>query len=365
MKQFLAGGAIAALCAGMAHAGGVERSPQSVSILFEEGTYAEFSFSAINPSVSGTQGGLGSGNMLKSYETYSLGYKQALSDNLDLALVLDQPIGADVDYSNGPGYRLEGTTAELRNNALTAFLRYKFPANVSLIGGIRVMRTSGDVSIDDDLVQAFYPGYVYSLSTSTETDVGYVLGIAWEKPEIAARIALTYNSSITQTFQATESHPAGVSVTGNFETTIPESINLEFQTGVAADTLLFGSIRWVNWTDFKIEPDVYGVIYAGTALVDYEDDRITYNLGLGRKFNDTWSGAVLVSHEDSTGSITGNLGPTDGYTSAGLAVTYTKGRMKLTGGLRYIDIGGATTTIGGDFDGNHGWGAGVRVGISF
>jgi len=34
----------------------------------------------------------------------------------------------------------------------------------------------------------------------------------------------------------------------------PQSVNLEFQTGIAKVTLLFGSVRWVDWTAFNIFP---------------------------------------------------------------------------------------------------------------
>ncbi|WP_254813679.1 outer membrane protein transport protein [Rhodovulum sp. ES.010] len=352
-----------ALFAGGAMAGGVERSTQSVGILFEKGNYAELSFSHFDPDVSGNVGPLGSGNMLDSFTNVTLGYKQALTDRLDLAIVFDQPIGADIDYKTGTGYPVAGTTASLDSNAITGFLRYRFDNNVSLIGGVRVMRTSGEV----DLPFPALSPIPYTLETSTETDVGYVLGIAWERPEIAARVALTYNSAITHDFDAAESASttAGAIVNSTFETEIPESINLEFQTGIAADTLLFGSVRWVNWTEFTIDPDAYRNVY-GNALVDYEDDRITYNLGVGRKFNDSWSGAVLLGYEESNGNITGNLGPTDGFTSLGLAATYTYGKARLTGGVRYVDIGDATTRgIGGDFAGNHGWGFGIRIAYNF
>lgn len=369
MKQVWSGVAIAGLAAGMAEAGGVERSTQSVDILFEEGNYAQLGIGTFSPSVSGTSSFYGfttpSGSMLSSYNTVSLGYKQALNDNLDLAIVFDQPIGADVDYPTGTGYPVQGTTASLDSNAITVLLRYKLPSNVSLIGGLRAMQTSGEVSI------AFNPPYPapYTLDTSTETDMGYVLGIAWEKPEIAARIALTYNSAITHDFDASETSHLPTYATAqqsSFTTEIPQSVNLEFQTGIAKDTLLFGSVRWVDWTSFVIDPIGYRAVYPTFPLVDYEDDSITYNLGLGRKFTEEWSGAVLLGYEPSNGNITGNLGPKDGYTSAGLAVSYDTGRIKVTGGVTYVDIGAADTRgIDGRFVGNHGWGAGLRVGYRF
>lgn len=369
MRHLLSGAALAALAAGSAVASGVERSTQSVGILFEEGKYAEVSFSYFNPDVSGSSAILGptlsSGDMLASFTNLTLGYKQALSDRLDIAIVLDQPIGANVDYPNGTNYPIQGTTADLQSNAITGFLRYKLPSNFSVIGGVRAMRTSGEATITTPPDQSAPP---YTLETSTETDFGYVVGIAWEKPEIAARVALTYNSAITHDFVATESSPftGGLPVETTFSTEIPESINLEFQTGIAADTLLFGSIRWVNWTEFTIDPDEYRVVYPEYALVEYDSDRITYNLGLGRKFNETWSGAVLFGYEESNGKITGNLGPNDGYRSVGLALTYTQGNAKVTGGVRYAEIGDATTrSLNGDFEDNHGWGFGLRLGMSF
>ena len=80
-----------------AHAGGVERSAQSVAILFEQGRYAELSFGHFDPSVSGTLG-VSSGDMASSYNSWSMGYKMDVGDRMALAVILDQPIGANVDY---------------------------------------------------------------------------------------------------------------------------------------------------------------------------------------------------------------------------------------------------------------------------
>ncbi|MCL7464087.1 hypothetical protein [Phaeovulum sp. NW3] len=377
MRRVVTTASALALAAGAATAGGIERSTQSVAILFEQGRYAEVNFGAFSPDVSGSVGGvLNSGDMALGYGTLSLGYKQALSDRLDLAIIFDQPIGADLNYSPDAGgatplgfrsYPLAGSYATIDSNAITALLRYKMENNISLIGGVRALRTSGEVALQVRPDPVMNPALVvpYGMSTSTETDFGYVLGIAWEKPEIAARVALTYNSAITHDFDATESSPLGVGRTSVFETEVPQSLNLEFQTGIAADTLLFGSVRWVDWTAFKIPPQDYATVLGGN-LVDYSNDVITYSLGVGRKFNEQWSGAVVLGYEKQNGDPTGNLGPTDGFASVSLAATYTMDKVKITGGLRYVDIGDATTRgIGAEFTGNSGWGAGLRVGVTF
>lgn len=364
MKHILTSAAALFAAAAGANAGGVERSTQSVAILFEQGSYAELSFGNFSPDVSGSVGGgaLGSGDMSPSYNSFSLGYKMDLNDRLALAVIIDEPIGADVAYPGTPGlgaYPIAGTTAELNSTALTTLLRYKLENNFSVYGGLRIQRSDGTVNIKA-------PGLGlanYGLVTSTETDVGYVVGIAWEKPEIAARVALTYNSAITHDLTSTETGLAAVALNSSFETEVPQSVNLEFQTGIAKDTLLFGSIRWVDWSEFTIDP----TYYPGGALVDYANDRTTYNVGIGRRFSDQWSGAVTLGYEASDGVATGNLGPTDGMTSVGVAATYTMDTVKITAGVRYVDIGDATTEapLSARFTGNDGVGVGVRIGYSF
>jgi len=336
-----------------AFAGGIERTSQSVGILFEEGTYGEFSFSAVRPNVSGTFGGaISSGDMAASYKNYSFGYKQDIGTNLSFALILDQPIGANVAYPAGGAYPFAGSTATVNSHAITGLLKYKLPSNVSFYGGLRAQSVTADLNV---VAQAPLPPAVnYSLHVGTDVAYGYALGIAYEKPEIALRVSLTYNSEITHSLPDNAGTP--------FDVTIPKSWNLEFQSGVAANTLVFGSVRWVEWTAFKIAPADYA---AGT-LADGKSNTTAYTLGLGRKFNEHWSGAVILGYEGGGGVPVGNLGPTDGYRSIGLAATYKINNVKITGGIRYIEIGDATTTsIVAKFSDNSAIGVGVKVGVSF
>ncbi|WP_255509417.1 hypothetical protein [Oceaniovalibus sp. ACAM 378] len=352
-----------------ADAAGVERSTQSTAILFEEGGYAELTFGHVAPKVSGTQSvnagpgsliGASSGDMTGDYTTFNLGVKTQLDDRFSLAVVLDQPIGADVNYPAATGYLYGGSTATLDSNAVTAMAKYTLPSNVSLIGGLRAMRTKGNVSLFNG----------YQLRTSTETDYGYLLGVAYEKPDIALRVSLTYISAIKHKFAITENSVPSLPL--NVE--IPQSVNLEFQTGIAKDTLLFGSARWVDWTAFEIAPAGYMVATGGRPLVDYNGDTTTFTLGLGRRFNENWSGAVILGYEEPVGGFSGNLGPTDGQKSIGLAVTYEQDSFEITGGLRYVDLGGTSTeaplpfppgTTFSSFTNNHALGVGVKVAYKF
>ncbi|MFD1911971.1 OmpP1/FadL family transporter [Halodurantibacterium flavum] len=339
----------------------VERSSQSVGILFEEGRYLEFGLTHVNPSVSGSVAGglLESGDMTRSYTSLSFAFKTPLTPDLDLAVIVDEPIGADVRYPTGTGYPIAGSNAEVNSIGVTGILRYRINPNMSVYGGLRAVRTNGEVEL-------FLPGPAqYTMSVDDDVAFGWLIGAAYEIPQYAARVALTYNSRIKHEFNATETFVGLAQLETTFETVIPESVNLEFQTGIAPDTLLMGGVRWVKWTDFDITPPFYESQTGGT-LVEYNTEAVTYSIGLGRRFNENWSGAIMASYTTDGFSPTSNLGPTDGQSSIGLAVTYTQDNFKIISGLRYIDLGDATTVnLGGDFSGNHAVAAGVRVGYSF
>ncbi|OCX63075.1 hypothetical protein BFP70_12730 [Thioclava sp. SK-1] len=403
MKAVITGATWLALTASTALAGGIERSSQSVGILFEDGNYAEFSMGRVQPKVSGTQqditfgntpivvlpGGGSSGDVAPDYNTYGLSVKTEITEGLHFAMILDEAIGADVSYTN-PAYLYGGqaalglgipggtvSAADINSIASTALLRYELPNNFSVIGGVRAIRTKGTVSLFNG----------YGMTTNDATDFGYVLGVAWEKPEIAARVALTYNSAVTHDFDTTESINGSTILVDKMEVEIPQSVNLEAQTGIMADTLLFGSVKWAQWSKFEIAPPAYMNISNPyqEPLVSHDEDSWTYTLGVGRKFNDTWSGAAFVSHETGESGYSGNLGPTDGNTSLGLAATWQKDNVKITGGVRYVMIGDAETEVPaaigngtgnctatqrdcgtlGKFRDNHAVAFGLRIGFNF
>lgn len=371
MKKQLAV-ALSIAVTGAVNAAGIERTSQSVGILFEEGRYAEFSIGSVDPSVSGVAipavGGAASGNMGADYTSVSLGYKQNIGNNVDIALIIDEPVGANVSYPGGNGYFIGGSTATLDSTAITGLIKYKLPSNVSVYGGVRSQSLGGEVKLE----QLGAPSPAYTLDVAQKHELGYVAGIAYEKPEIALRVALTYNSEITHDFPDVQEN-GGTSLP--FSSTIPQSVNLEFQSGVAKDTLVFGSIRWVEWSKFDITPFGYGLA-TGNSLVDFEHDSTAYNIGIGRKLNDKWSAAVSLGYEPSTAGVcdrsafpvttgcTGNLGPTDGSKSIGIGVSYKMKKAKITAGVRYVEVGDAQTSIA-NFEENSAVGFGVKVGYNF
>ena len=348
-------------------AGGIDRSGQGNGALFEKGDYAEFSFGSISPKVSGVDvaafGGGSSGNVANGYLQFGMSVKTDLSENLSAALILDQPFGADVLYGSG-SIALGGTRAVAKSTALTGLLRYKFNNGFSAFGGLRLQKSSAQV----DLRGAAYGGFNgYSVDLKSDTGTGYSVGVAYEKPEIALRVALTYNSSITHEFGTLESvRGAPVSAVATTVET-PQSINLDFQSGVAKNTLVFGSIRWAEWSKFKLDPAFF-TPRAGGGLIDLENST-TYTLGVGRKFSDTWSGAVSVSYEGKGDPLVSPLAPTNGRVGITLAGIYTSGNIKITTGVNYTKLGDANPETGNtaraNFTGNSALGIGVKFAYSF
>ncbi|WP_299915569.1 hypothetical protein [uncultured Roseobacter sp.] len=370
MKSYLTSVTVLCLATGAAHAGALDRTGQSVDVLFETGRYGEFSFATVSPDLSGNtvtpflSNGSGSGDISPSYTVFSAAYKADINNTWSYALILDEPFKADVDYLAGTGYFAAGAQANFQSYALTGLLQYNMPSGFSVYGGLRLQSTEADARIP----------FVASYEVEADRDygVGYVAGVAYERPDIALRVSLTYNSEIAHENDTVETSVSllggpNASVT-EFET--PQSVNLAFQTGIAPGTLLFGGVRWVDWSDFALTPANYQTLTSGGSLLSYEDDVYTYTLGIGRRLNDTWSIAATLGYEETNGSFFTNLGPSDGQESIGLAAIYNKGNMKITTGIRYVRIGDTVTRVGAlapaaRFDGNDAIAFGVKVGYNF
>lgn len=346
MKNLLTVGAALMLTTTAAYAGGIDRSGQSVGAIFEQGTYVELSYGSVMPSVSGIfAGAQDSGNATPNYASVGLAFKTDVDEKVSLALIVDQPFGADVNYDTA-GYILTGTSANVASTAVTVLGSYKFNENLRVHFGPRFLSANGHyTAVTNGNLQ-------YSSTYSSGSGTGYVAGAAYQRDDIALRVALTYSSAIDLELDGT---------LGDLTATMPQSVNLEFQSGVAANTLVFGSIRWAEWSKGHITDTL------ADELVSWDDDVVTYSLGVGRKFSDTFSGAVSLGHEKALGGASSNLSPTDGYTSLSVGGTYTMASgIELTAGVRYILAGDTTTeTIGAVFEDNSAVAIGVKVAYNF
>ena len=359
------------LGAGMAQAGGWDRSGQDTSIILKEGNLLEVLSVTVKPSVTGTyNSGSGSGtgaiaNGVPSYSMTNLALRTEISDGLSLAIIQDTPFGAEVDWAGTAGVGFGGIKAKIESSATTLLVGYDID-NVTIYGGLK--NQSFSASATNPLVAG------YSVTSTTDTSIGYVVGAAIEKPEIAMRVALTFSSKVGHDVVVTEAAPviSAAARDNPLSADTPESLNLDFQTGIAENTLLFGSIRYVKWTQTDLKPALYAYVTGlggpEKSLKKFDDNTVSYSLGLGRKFTDQWSGAVTYGTEAKLGGDGSPLGPTDGYSKMGLGITYTGDEATVTLGMQKVNMGDTNAVAASNYasmTGNTSLVTAVKVGYKF
>lgn len=386
-------------------AGALDRSGQSITPFLQDGNYFEGSISVLDAHVSGQIRSLytppntssETGEMAEDYQFYNAALKLQLNPHFSFGLIYDQPFGAAAGFPTQPNNTFStpngNTKADVDTQNLALMLGYQPNQNWNIYAGPVYQTIKGDVEING---RAYSVASGYKVSMEEDHAVGWLAGIAYQIPEIALKAAITYRSEIEHKIQAEETFSAPLSTflplvdTSQSTLTTPQSVNLDFQTGITPRTLLFANARWVNWSDFKVKPYQFGKITSllttnaygyteGLNLVDYSDDQWSLNLGLGQKLTDKWSGILYAGWDSGAGDPVSTLGPIQGYWAAGLGFQYNPTQQYfIAGGLKYFWLGdttaqSATHSIPGnaenakvaDFEDNHALGYILKIGYKF
>jgi len=323
---------------------GIDRSGQDITVLFEEGNYFKFSLASVNPDI--TSDATGITQSATGYTSFSFGYKQQFNENLSFALIWDQPYGADIKYVDGPA-PLPGAYAYVDSTQITGIARYELGNGFSVHGGAFAQKISGEILSSPGLLDA-----------SGGTELGGLVGVAYERPEIAMRIALTYFTEVDHELTGTHGVPGPLDATATVS--MPAAFNLDFQTGVAQDTLVFGSIRHAKYKDISLD----SVSGAGAVTwVTFPDDTTNYEIGVGRRLNDQWSVALTLGYQTGEETGTSFLSPDGARKSIGVGASYTVGATKVSAGLQYSSFDEKVVS-GVPFEGDA-LAAGLSVGVSF
>jgi long-chain fatty acid transport protein len=392
--------AVAALSvASAASAAGLDRSGQDITAFLQDGTYAEAVYTYIDADVTGKDT---SGNKIddiaESYDFFRYGVKTDINDTFSVGVLYDEPFGAAADYTGNNNFvdqnplsprNDEGTNVEVRTESITGILGAKFGENKNfqVYGGPVAQRVQADVKLRGT---AYSAANGYTTHISPDQDYGYIAGVAYSKPEIALKAALTYRSEIEHNAQSSEIYPIvgtgaipapiesalGLSAQRNdsIEITTPKSVNFDFQTGINPTTLATAKVRWVPWSDFAIVPSLYNDVSKvstrddkGLALVSYDDDQWQVELGLAKRVVPALAISGTVGWDSGAGNPVTSLGPIEGYYSAGLGAKYNvTENWAVSAGGKYLWFGDAkgqipTKTIVSDFESNDGFVLGVKV----
>ena len=387
------------------HAAGLDRSTQPSWAFTQDGTFAYVEHITISPDVAGKDNknvatpesnyaeGKNTGNMTEDYQFLNFGAKADINDRVSVGAFFDQPWGADVQYNGDNNFVAkdanttiqdinigQGTNVKFTSQNFTGMVGVKLGENknIQVYGGPTIQKLEGDVHLRGS---AYSGATGYDASMSPDTAYGWMAGVAYSKPEIALKAALTYRSEIKHDTRMAEHLPLAAAASGgkiaidetsNITVETPRSVNLDFQTGLNPTTLLTAKLRWVPWSDFAITPKNYNALSklkvpAGTPLVSYDKDSWSGEVGLGKKLNSKWALSGSVGYDTGAGNPVTSLGPVEGNWNVGLGAKYNlTPEWAISGGAKYLMFGDAkaklpTGDIVGDFKDNDGWVYGVRL----
>lgn len=331
-----AGIGCALMVLGEAHAAGLDRNGQGIQPLFEKGRYISVDAFYSQPSINGVDiGGRRTGNVAPSHSQFGFSYKQDVNAQTAFAVMLTRPFGLDISYPRNQSPLFAGTQVNLTTHELVGVGRLKLNDHWAVHGGLRLQQSSGSVTLAG-MGFGKYSGYHVNFTKSTEP--GYLAGLTYERPDIALRIALTYYSAIKHQLKTRENILPGTSLTNS---TSPQAINVDLQTGITPSTLVFGKIRWGNWAEFELRPQAFAAVTKGRTLTDL-DNALTYSLGLSQKFNLHWSGFVAMAYDKkSRKKLLSPLRPSNGRMGYTAGVSYQNARIKVTPWISYQRLGAA------------------------
>ena len=385
-------------------AAGLDRSGQSISAFLQPGNYAEAGISVLDPEVQGKDNaGNKVSDMAEDYYFPTAAIKIQATDKISLGLLYDQPFGADSQYApesnafatvNTNTGVLEGTSVEVKTNSITALIGYQPNENWNVYAGPVYQSVKAKVSLRGTAYRGPQVLGGYDIDLKESEAYGWLAGFAYSIPEIALKAAVTYRSEIKHELDTTETFGFGTDgalyipgLTGTLlgkpviptyhkaEITTPQSVNIDLQSGIAKNTLAFANIRWVHWDQFAVKPAYLSQLTGALTgkqqnLVDYSDDQWSANVGLGRKFNNKWSGSASVGYDSGAGNPVTTLGPTEGYWNVGLGGQYSPAENYfIQAGVKYFWLGDATAQTGGnpvgEFEDNYVMGYGLKIGYRF
>ncbi len=390
MNKFLRMGmlAIGPLALGqMSSAGGWEASTLDSAFMYNAGSYAEAGTAALTYDVEATtQANPAKTKMAKNQNRTSIAIKTEFGDfDVGLASYMSGAIqlsGADAAVAGcnpltaGIAACSVVPSADVTVSSLALLGRYKLSDEVSIMAGAnRYAIGSGDT------VTALLGHYAVSGDAIVPT-----FGAAYELRDIALRVELIMQSKTKVANFKARSMFAGTGVTALTDVdgesmSIPQGVKLNFQSGIAEDTLLFGSINQVSWKDAQIViPDVNGgsmnPLGGGVSGVSSDfADKTTFSIGIGRKISDQFSGVLSYTSESGGGKTTTDpFTLRNGYQSVSIGGRYTVDNMTISGGYNYTmpgnvdlahELGGTPTGLTASYKNNNVSAIGFKIGFSF
>lgn len=363
-KALMIGLAGATCLASAANAGGFSRGNADTDILYEDGNFAmragvtyvapQRGYTTIN-GVAATDP-----KFTQSYAVPSGAIKLNLTDYARCAGTYTQVYGANTRYGpqaqEADRIRIMGVQTSNATSAVDLGVdEFGLTCAVGFSAGSGKAWVLGGMFLEKfDYREATDFG---TLTFDGDYTPGFRLGAAYEIPDIAFRAQLMYRSQVKHTPDGTYVGfvpngmggfilpPSTYSTVG--EGTTPQSVELKLQSGVAAGTLVFGSIKWTDWSVIDtLDYTIGGVVPNRNEY--FWKDGWTVNAGVGRQFNDWLSGSLSLTWDQGVSTTEEIL--TDTWTiGAGLEMSNEHASLQFGGALSYL-TGGSQTADPNPFD---------------
>jgi long-subunit fatty acid transport protein len=335
--------AMVAICsAGSVVAGGADVTLMPTEMMFEKGNYAEVSSARVRPNVKGSLVAP-TGSMYPDYSANTLALKMEVNDKLSIGFADYLSAAILVDYrkagaSGFPAAVYSPAFVDLEIRSRLLAVKYQANDNVSILGGLKLSKTSNATA-------NVLKNPKGNLSIPSATGSALALGLAYEKPEIALRVSALYQSATKFDLPMT-SDQAGFGTLANGKAGLPKSMTLRFQSGIAKDTLVFGSAHRGDWAKSQVEFDTdNGGATAPTGTLAARSSFTTttaYTLGLGRKLSEKYAVSATYGWEKGSAVGTSLLSTTGGKKSLSLGGKYTTGPLALSVGYSRVRFGDYT-----------------------
>jgi long-subunit fatty acid transport protein len=334
-------------------AGGFETTALSTSFMYESGSYGEASLSSRTYDITGTVYAP-TGSPVKNLSKPAFAFKSDIFDNVALGLSFYNQGAVQLDYSGAGSALAAGLpVVDLTIDALTLQAKYDYSENIAVIAGIK------NTTVQDATANIFQSASLPASTITGKSEMGYIVGAAYSIPEIAFRAELLYETETNFSLDTASAAGAG-QTTGS----IPDYMTLNFQSGVADGTLVFGSMRRADWANHQLR------VHPQATDTSSFTNTTTINVGVGRKVTDALS-LIGTYGTEAKGDAAGTslLSMTNGYQGITIAGRYTLENATITAGYNYTMFGDKTVTptglAAGSFTGNKVTGFGVKVGFSF
>ncbi|CAN7411379.1 OmpP1/FadL family transporter [Aminobacter sp. LjRoot7] len=349
LKALLGATALTIVAAGAAQAGGFSRGTADTDILFEEGNAARAGVTVVQPNrgkdtfkVGGTTYQM-SGFENPTYVIPSVAAKYKVNDALACAVTYTTPFGGHSDYTGfkgspfPAGYDPTSLTASSEQEFVThefgGTCAYGFEAGkgrFSLLGGLFYQ------TLD---FEQWVGGPTRPLKFSlSDGQVGYRIGAAYEIKEIALRAQVMYRSATDIDASGDLSFTSNGAVLGPATGwgKFPQSFEAKVQSGVAPGWLVYGSVKWTDWSVMDVINYKTPLNPLNQTLNFFWQDGWTVTGGVAHAFTESLAGTASITWDRGVG--TGHDISTDTWT-LGLGASYKpNSNVEIRGGLGVLFI---------------------------